>query len=88
MVRKMQIARYTCATGGQNEKAAPDVNPLGERSGWMMTKRLLRTTLGVGPFSGLGKERIRLLGQSPSPEKRHTLAGDSEKRLREPMGIV
>jgi hypothetical protein len=34
-----------------------------------MTKRGLRTTLGVGSFSGLGKERIRLLGQSPSPEK-------------------
>jgi hypothetical protein len=25
-----------------------------------MTKRLLRTTLGVGTFSGLGKGRIRL----------------------------
>jgi hypothetical protein len=25
-----------------------------------MTKRRLRTTLGVGTFSGLGKERIRL----------------------------
>jgi hypothetical protein len=34
-----------------------------------MTERLLRTTLGVSTFSGLGKERIRLLGQSPSPEK-------------------
>jgi hypothetical protein len=33
-----------------------------------MTKRLPRTTLGVGTFSGLGKERIRLLGQSPSPQ--------------------
>jgi hypothetical protein len=35
-----------------------------------MTKRLLRTTLGVGTFSGLGKGTIRLLGQSPSPEQR------------------
>jgi hypothetical protein len=25
----------------------------------------------VGTLSGLGKERIRLLGQSPSPEKAH-----------------
>ena len=35
-------------------------NALGERSRWGMTKRRLRTTLGVGTFSGLGKERIRL----------------------------
>jgi len=35
----------------------------------VMTKRVLRTTLGIGTLSGLGKERIRLLGQSPSPEK-------------------
>jgi hypothetical protein len=34
-----------------------------------MTKRLLRTTLGASTFSGLGKERMSLLGQSPSPEK-------------------
>jgi hypothetical protein len=26
---------------------------------------------GVGTFSELGKERLRLLGQSPSPEKVH-----------------
>jgi hypothetical protein len=53
-----------------------------------MTKWLLHTTLGVGIFSGLGKERIRLCWDNRRAPKRHTLAGDSENRLREPMGIV
>ena len=34
-----------------------------------MTKRLLRTTLGVCTFLGHGKEKMRLVGQSPSSDK-------------------
>jgi hypothetical protein len=37
-----------------------------------MTKRVLRTTLGVGTFSGLGKVRIRLCWDNRrAPKKAH-----------------
>src|SRR5215218_592999 len=45
-----------------------------------------RVTLAA-TFSGLGKERIRLLGQSPAP-KRLSMAAFSENTLRESRGIV
>ncbi len=43
---------------------------------------------GVGTFSELGKERMRLLGQSPSPAKGPLKRVSFENRLRESMGIV
>ncbi len=33
-------------------------------------------------------KKMRLSGQSPSPEKAHYVAGEFENRLRESMGIV
>jgi hypothetical protein len=44
----------------------------------------------LGCFAGLGKRKDKIVGTTAEPRNssRPTLAGDSENRLREPMGMV